>query len=319
MPKLTKKKNPKVVVIGGGTGVFTVLSGLREYPVDLTAVVSMADSGGSSGVLREEFGILPPGDVRRALVALASSDKKILSDLFNYRFSEGGLNGHAFGNVMLTALERVTGGFMNAVKEAGALLGVQGAVLPVTLNRVSLLAELKDGTIIRGETNIDIPKHNGAIAIDRVWLEPEAEIAPGVARALGAADLIVIGPGDLYTSVIPNLLVRGVPEAIRKARAKKAYVVNIMTKWGETYGFGAGDFVRAVESYLGKNVLDYAVVNTGRVSSERLSRYEEEHAALVRGGHLPGGIKTIQANLIRSRGFIRHDPAKLARVLVSLI
>ena len=316
---MLKNKIPRIVVIGGGTGVFSALSGLRDHPVELTAVVSMADDGGSSGALREEFGILPPGDIRRALVALASSDNKRLSELFNYRFAEGGFNGHAFGNIMLAALERLTGSFEQAVEEAARMLGAKGTVLPVTLDKVGLCAELEDGTVIRGETNIDIPKHNGALRVNRVWLEPEAKIASKVRQALKAADLIVIGPGDLYTSVVPNLLVKGMADAIRRSRAKKAYVVNIMTKWGETHGFFAGDFVRAVQAHLGKGVLDYAVVNNARVSHERLKRYEEEHAVLVEPRDLPADVEVVRGGLLRRQGFIRHDPVRLASALISLI
>src|SRR3989338_3666593 len=174
--KTAADKTKKIVVIGGGTGVFTVLSGLRAYPVELSAVISMADDGGSSGVLREEFGILPPGDVRRVMVALSGSDDRVLSDLFNYRFEQGGLKGHTFGNIMLTALERICGSFEEAVKEAGRILGVRGQVLPVTTQNVRLNAKLEDGTLIQGETNLDIPRRDTSVGIKKVFLEPKAKI-----------------------------------------------------------------------------------------------------------------------------------------------
>lgn len=314
-----KSKTPKVVVIGGGTGVFTALSGLKKYPVDLTAVISMSDDGGSTGVLREEFGILPPGDIRRAIVAMAHSNHRLLADLFNYRFEEGGLKGHTFGNIMLTALERLTGSFETAVDEAGRLLGVCGQVLPVTLDSVRLVAELENGTEIRGETNIDIPKHDGNLAIKKVWLEPKACANIRVLRAIHEADLIALGPGDLYSSIIPNLLVRGIPEAIQRSRAKKIYTVSLMTKWGETNGFVAADFISAVEKYLGKNVLDYVIVNTKHPSPTRLKLYEAESSQFVAADELGEKPVPILGDFLRRRGFIRHDPDKLAKVLVSLI
>lgn len=316
-----KKDNsrPKIVVIGGGTGVFTVLSGLRNYPVDLAAVVSMADDGGSSGVLREEFGILPPGDVRRVLVALAQSDDRLLSDLFNYRFEQGGLRGHNFGNIMLTALERICGSFTEAVKEAGRILGVHGQVLPVTVDDVRLCAELENKVVVRGETNIDIPRHDAFLKIKRVFLEPKAKIYKEAKEVLKSADLIVLGPGDLYTSVVPNLLVDGVVKAICGSRAKKVYIVNLMTKDGETNGFKAKDFIYAIEKYIGSGILNFAVINTKRPSADRLKHYEKESARFVEVDGLGARPMPILGNFLRRRGFIRHDPDRLAKILISLI
>lgn len=317
MPKGGSK--PKVVVIGGGTGVFTVLSGLRKYPLDLTAVISMADDGGSTGVLREEFGILPPGDVRRVLVAMSHSDDRLLSDLFSYRFTEGGLRGHSFGNIMLTALERITGSFDQAIGEAARILGVRGTVLPVTLDNVRLCAKLENGSVIRGETNIDIPKHDARLKIKKLFLDPQASVNKKAREAIISADMIVMGPGDLYTSVVPNLIVRGVREAIRKSRAKKIYVVNLMTKWGETNGFAAQDFMGTIEKYIGLGQLDYAIINSKRPSADRLKLYEKESAEFVAADSLGSKPTPILGDFIRRQGFIRHDPDKLARVLVSLI
>ena len=314
-----KKVCPKIVVIGGGTGVFTVLSGLKNYPVDLTAIISMSDDGGSTGALREEFGILPPGDVRRALVALAHTDNRLLSDLFNYRFEEGQLKGHAFGNIMLTALERMTGNFESALDEAGRILNVQGRVIPVTLDNIRLCAELEDGQIIKGETNIDIPKHNPNLKIKKVWLSPKAKGNKRAIEIIRTANLIVLGPGDLFTSVIPNLLVEGIPEAIKKSSGKKAYVVSSMTKAGETSGFSAKNFLDAIETHLGKNILDYVIVNNKYPSPSRLKEYDAEGKEMVRAGELPLHPIPIFGDFIRKSGFVRHDPEKLAKVLVSLI
>lgn len=314
----TKRKS-KIVVIGGGTGVFTVLSGLRKYPVDLTAIISMADDGGSTGVLREEFGILPPGDARRALVALAAADNKMLSELFNYRFSEGGFKNHVFGNILLTALERLTGSFEHALDEAGKILSAEGRVVPVTLDNVRLAARLENGTVIRGETNIDIPKHDPRLRIEKVYLNPPARANARARDAIRAADFVVIGPGDLYTSIIPNLLVRGIPEAIRRARAKKAFVVSTMTKAGETGGFRASDYLRELETYLGAGVLDYIVVNSKKPPAKRLAKYTKEGKEIVERGNLPPRPKTILGNYIRAAGYVRHDPDRLARALIALL
>lgn len=319
MPNLKEGKNPKIVVIGGGTGVFTVLSGLRNYPVDLAAVVSMADDGGSSGVLREEFGILPPGDVRRVLVALARSDDRVLSDLFNYRFEQGGLRGHNFGNIMLTALERICGSFTEAVQEAGRILGVRGQVLPVTTDDIRLCAELENKVIVRGETNIDIPRHDASLKIKRVFLEPKAKVYKEAKDIIKSADLIVLGPGDLYTSVVPNLLVGGVAKAIRGSRAKKVYIVNLMTKDGETNGFKARDFIHIIEKYIGTGVLHFSIINTRKPSSDRLKHYEKESAKFVEVDGLGSKPTPILGNFLRRQGFIRHDPDRLAKILVSLI
>lgn len=323
--KVNKKKgrsNARIVVIGGGTGMFTMLTGLRKYFENLSAILTMADDGGSAGLLREDFGILPPGDVRRALVALSHTDNKILSELFNYRFAEGaGLRGHSFGNLILTALERITGNFENAIKETGRILSVSGEVVPVTLERPRLVAKLENGTIIRGETNIDIPKHNARLAIKKVWLEPTVHINPRARKAIREADLIVIGPGDLYTSLIPNLLVDGVARSLKETKGKVAYVVNRMTKFGETNGFAASDFLSVIEQYLGKGVLDYVIVDNKIPRATRLLPYRKEHAEIVRFDKTRFGKrpKIIASDMTRRRGFLRYDPVKIAKVVAELV
>lgn len=320
MSEATKEK--RIVVIGGGTGVFTVLSGLNKHPVHLSAIVSMADDGGSTGLLREEFGILPPGDVRRALVALAKTDYRLMSELFNYRFSEGLLSGHNFGNLFITALERLTGNFEKAIYEAGKVLAIQGEVIPVTLDSAKLYAELENGVIVSGETNIDIPKHDPSLKIKKVFLRPVCEANSRAIEAVKKADLIVLGPGDLYTSLIPNLLVKGIISAVRGSKAKKVYLCNLMTKLGETNNFTALDFVNEIENYLGKAGLNYFVVNKTQPAEDRLRRYAEEKAILVehkKSDFKGKKYKTISADLLRKTGFIRHDPDKLAKLLLSLI
>lgn len=312
----------KVVVIGGGTGVFTVLSGLKKYNYDLAAIVTMADDGGSTGVLREEFGILPPGDVRRALVALSGSDNKIMSELFNFRFEKGSsLQGHSLGNLLLTALEKITGSFPDALREAVNILNVRGEVIPVTLDKTKLHAELENGQIIEGESNIDIPKHDANLRIKNEFLKPQVSANPDAIRAISEADFVIIGPGDLFTSVIPNLLAAGIVEALSKTRAKIIYITNIMTKYGETNNFRASDFIAAMEQYLGKNVIDYSIINVERISGKVLQRYRDENVDFVEFDreNFNGRIRTITGNFVRKGQFLRHDVDKLARTLSKII
>jgi uncharacterized cofD-like protein len=222
---------------------------------------------------------------------------------------------------MIAALERLTGSFPKAIEEAGRILSVQGKVLPVTLVKTLLSAELENGEIIRGETNIDIPKHDGRLKIKNIWLEPRSSLNPAARKALLSADGIIIGPGDLYTSLIPNLLIRGMKETIRQARGKKIYFVNLMTKFGETTGFRLSDFVENIEKYLGKKVLDYVVFNKTKPSASRFRPYVEEKSEFVEADleNLSGGPMPIAADLVRKSGFIRHDPEKIAKLVAMLI
>ena len=315
-----KPKN--VVVIGGGTGCFTVLSGLKKYPVNLSAIVTMADSGGSSRILREDFGILPPGDVRQALIALSCSEKS-LANLFTYRFNEGsGLSGHSFGNLLITALERIKGDFEKAVEEAGKLLNIKGEVIPVTLQNTNLYAVLENGQVIEGEDNIDVPKHDPNLKIEKVYLKPQVKINPRARSAILKADLIIIGPGDLYTSIIPNLLVKSISRAVSESKAKKVYICNLMTKFGETNNFTGPDFIEEVERYLGGKFLDYVVFNNKKPSSTRVAKYEKEEAGFIKcnkDSFKGKKMKVIKGDFLRKKGFIRHDPNKLAKTLLKIL
>lgn len=310
-----------IVTVGGGTGTFTVLSALKKYPVHLAAIVSMADDGGSTGMLRDQYGVLPPGDVRRALVALSESSGT-MRDLFNYRFKGGGLQEHNFGNLFLAALEKVTGSFSSALAETSNILNISGEVAPVTFDDVRLFAKLTDGKIIRGETNIDIPRTADRAKVKEVWLEPEGRMNPSLKRIFKSADLIVIGPGDLYTSIVPNLLVPGVKEEIRRSKAKKVFICNLMTKRGETDGFSGEDFLHAVEKYLGKNVLDFAIFNNKRPPERLLRKYRREGAEFIdppAPRRTIGRPKYILENLIDTNDFVRHGPRrKLGKLLASL-
>ena len=295
----------KIVVIGGGTGSFTILSGLKKYPVELTSIVSMMDSGGSTGILRDEFGILPTGDVRRCLVAL--SDSLMLRKLFEYRFKKGrSINGHSLGNLLLTALTEITGSDEKAIIEASKILRIKGRVLPVTLKNCHLGAELINGKIVIGEAKI------GTLKVKSIFLTKRAKIFSEAKKAILSADLIVLGPGDFYTSILPNLLVKGVSEAINKSKGKTVFVCNIMTK-GETKNFKAKDFVEQITKYL-KSIPDYVLMNNEKPHGKIIARYAKEGAEFVEPNYF--GIKK---DLLRKTDYARHDSDKLAREIIKLL
>lgn len=321
----------KFVVIGGGTGTYTVLSGLKKISNHITAVVTMMDSGGSSGRLRDEFGQLPTGDVRQALVAL-SSDSSVMRALFSYRYEKGeGLTGHSFGNLFLTALAEITGGMENALAEASKILSIKGRVLPVTISDAHLVAEYEDGSIVEGEKDIDVPNHDGKLRIKDLRLEPEALPFEKTLEAISEADFIIIGPGDLYTSLIPNLLVPEVSKTICISSAKKIYIVNLMTKYGQTYGFKANDFVDEVEKYLGKDCLDFVLINNQKLPQDIIERYKAEKDAPVEDNLAKKYYQVIRKDLLAldpiektpgdllQRSLIRHDSDKLARAITTLV
>ncbi len=322
----------KIVVIGGGTGSFTLLTGLKEYTTSLTALVNMADDGGSTGMLRDELGVLPPGDVRQCLVALSDAPK--LRDLFNYRFEEGTLKGHAFGNLFLTALEKMTGDFAEGVEVASEVLNVSGRVEPITLSNVTLMAETEEHGTIKGEYLIG--ETNLGEARPKMWLEPEADVNPQALMAIEEADIIVIAPGNLYGSLAPALIVPGVGEALAKSQALKVYVCNLVTKPGQTDDYGVNDFVEEIERLAGQKFLDAVLFNTRQPSKELLEKYagvgelaveydtDELSAASYHayGADLLAG--TVWQNTSKSdpmaaaRTLIRHDPIVVARSIVDL-
>jgi len=312
-----------VVVIGGGTGSYTLLRGLKKYTNDITAIVSMFDSGGSTGRLRDEFGYLPPGDVRRCILALTpeKSDTDVLRSLLDFRFKKGeGLNGHSMGNLLLTALKEITQDEILAIEKLSSLLGLKGRVLPVTLDNSHLCAELEDGTIVKGETNIDIPKHDPKLRIKKLFLEPNANALIDTIESIKNSDLVVIGPGDLYSSLIPNLLVKGISDAIKSSKAKKVYVCNVMTKYGETHGFKASDFLNELEKYLGKGTIQYMICNTEKGTNELLKIYAEENAFPVEldEQELINRVNLIKGDFINEGVLVRHDSRKLARTIIDL-
>lgn len=311
----------KIVVVGGGTGSYNVLKGLKGYDVDLTAVVNMTDDGGSTGVLRDEFGVLPPGDMRRCLVALSESTE-IMKKLFQYRFPAGALQGHSLGNLLLAALKDLTGSDEKAIREACRILAIKGNVLPVTLKDCRLNAELEDGKIVFGEKNLDNPKHDGNLRIKRLFLNEPAPAYDDTLHAIAAADVIVLGPGDLYGSVISNLIVDSISEAIRASGAKKVYVCNLMTKHGETNNFKVSDFVFEVEKYLGIDALDYVLVNSAGINPVVLSSYGKENAVPVAYDEdkcRQFKAKFVTVDFVTSTEVLRHDSVLLAESIVGLL
>ncbi len=312
------QKGPKIVVVGGGTGLGTILRGLKEITSNLTAIVTVADDGGSSGRLRKEFGILPPGDIRNCLVAMADIEP-LMEGLMQYRFSgNSDLAGHSFGNLFLTVMTDITGDFEQAIRESSKVLAVRGQVLPATLENVTLKAEMVDGSMVRGESAITASE----LAIKRIFLEPD-DVKPlrESVNAINEADLVILGPGSLYTSVIPNLLVKEIREALRNASAIKLYICNAMTQPGETDHYTASDHIRAILQHAGPELIDIAVINTEAIPPDLMERYAEEGAEPVAAdfervkalGVTPFGLEVIvKSNLIR------HDATKLAQMVLNL-
>ncbi len=310
---------PRIVVIGGGTGLSVMLKGLKKHTSHLTAVVTVTDDGGSSGRLRSQLGVLPPGDIRNCLVALAETES-LMDKVFQHRFSAGdGLQGHSLGNLLLVALTDITGDFVSAIREVSQVLKVRGQVLPATLEYVNLAARMKDGSIVTGETSIR--RHDQKI--ERVFLIPEKCLpAPETLEAIREADAIILGPGSLYTSIIPNLLVHGVVSAIEESRAVTCYVSNIMTEKGETDDYSAADHLRVILEHLGKQIIDYVIVNSGSIDEKRLKRYREEKAVPVRISSeeiLSMGMRLVEEDLVSDTDVAWHEPNKLARVIVDII
>ena len=312
-------KEPTIVVIGGGTGLSTLLRGLKYQTEKIIAIVTVADDGGSSGRIRSELGIPPPGDIRNTLVALANTEP-LMEQLFQYRFDWGeGLEGHSFGNLFIAAMTDITGDFEEAIRTSSQVLAVRGQVLPSTLTSVTLRAEYVDGSTTIGESLIP---RSGKV-ISRLQLEPkDCEPVEEAIDAIGNADAIILGPGSLYTSVLPNLLVRGIRYAIRKSSATKIYICNVMTQAGETDGYKASDHVRALLDHVGPGLIDYVIVNTAPIPDKLLERYRQEGAVPVEPDVTAIralGITPITAPVISMTDLVRHDPEKLAEVISQVL
>jgi len=316
------QKGPKIVALGGGHGLATLLLGLKEYTANLSAIVTVADSGGSSGRLREEFDMLPPGDIRNCLVALANSPS-LMGELFQFRFKEDSeLKGHNFGNLFITAMTQVTGDFKKAVEESSKVLAIRGKVLPSTLHKVSLVAEYKDGVEVEGEA--DIPKRQSKI--ERVYLKSlnddhNSDIMPTaeVNDAKSDDQFIVIGPGSLYTSILPNLVIQEITEAIMHSSALKIFICNVMTQEGETDAYSAASHLKSLIQHTNKNLVDCCIVNTKKPPRSLLSRYRAENS-FPTTPDIPTikkmGYKVISGNFISSADYVRHDSSRLAKAII---
>jgi uncharacterized cofD-like protein len=313
-------RGPKIVTIGGGTGLAVLLSGLKQYTSNISAIVTVADDGGSSGRLRQQFDILPPGDIRNCLVALADAPL-LMRDLFQFRFDTNSeLSGHSFGNLFITVMTQLTGDFEKAIKETSNVLALRGQVIPSTLNNVVLVAQHTDGSTTVGENKI--PKARRSIK--RVYLEPaQPQATPDAVRAIEEAQLIILGPGSLYTSIIPNLLIKEIAGALERSSAIKAYVCNVMTQPGETDGYGASDHIRALVNHTHPRLFDYCITNNGEIPQETLKRYAEQNSFLVVNDRKKienMGYRVIEDDFgIVQDCVIRHDPVKLAKIVLGMI
>lgn len=327
------KVGVKIAVIGGGTGSFTLLQQLKHYTKHITALVNMADDGGSTGMLRDELGVLPPGDVRQCLVALSESER--VRDLFNYRFDEGTFSGHAFGNLFLTALEKMTGNFASAVETASEVLNIVGEVHPVTLDKVTLVMKQDDGTVTEGEFKIGHTDFGKSTHPDMTLKPASAKLDPAAEKAIMNADLVVIAPGNLYGSLAPALIVPGMSKALNETKAKKIYVCNLVTKPGQTDDFCVADFAAEIERF-GDFKLDYVLYNTDKPSEALLDLYAKEGEYWVRsdeasfkgvhyqpvGGHFvsgePFGAPSGADPIAQTRTLIRHDADAIAKELMRI-
>jgi uncharacterized cofD-like protein len=326
------QKGPRVVALGGGTGLSTLLRGLKKYTGNLTAIVTVADDGGSSGRLRKEYRILPPGDFRQCITALADVEP-LMTTLFQHRFKEGSLNGHSFGNLFIMAMAEITGDFEHAIRESGRVLAVRGQIVPSTLRDVTLIAEMSDGETRVGESSI--PHANGhgdgngdghgavatATAIKRVFLQPESTINPEAEEAILNAEMITVGPGSLYTSILPNLVVDGMAEALKASPAIKVFICNVATQPGETDAFRVSDHLKAIESHLGTNIFDFVVVNSNNnfplppsAQAASIKRVVYDAATVNQRS-----IHAVLVDVVNPRISTHHDPDKLARAIMKKI
>jgi uncharacterized cofD-like protein len=309
-----RERGPKVVVIGGGTGLSTMLRGLKHHTANITAIVTVADDGGSSGRLRRELGVLPPGDFRNCIVALADAEP-VMSRLFQYRFGPGsGLDGHSFGNLFIVALSGITGNFEEAIREASRVLAVRGQIVPSTLENVTLCAELLDDAHVRGESKIS----EATIPIKRVYLQPARPAAyPDAVRAILDAELVVVGPGSLYTSLLPNLLVDGIAKALAATDALKLYVCNVATQPGETDGFQVADHVAALLGHLRGNPFD-AVLANSNPAGELKPEWQVQRVSASPDDLHRDGPELALADVVDPRNPLRHDPTKLSAAIMRL-
>jgi uncharacterized cofD-like protein len=316
-------KGPKIVVVGGGTGLSTMLRGLKYYTSNITAIVTVADDGGGSGDLREDLGMLPPGDIRNCILSLADTEP-LMEELLQYRFKDGRLKNQSFGNLFLAAMNGISDNFEDAVQKMSSVLAVTGKVLPVTLEDMKLIAELENGNKVEGESQIPEEALKQQSKIKKLMIEPKNARPLGDAiKAIEEADAIVLGPGSLYTSIIPNLLVKDISESIRKSDAIKIYISNIMTQPGETDNFKASDHIKTLRKYGGKSIVDYVITNNGDIPQEVKEKYLQDDSNLVELDTKEIkklGVDVIEAPLAQiQKGYVKHDSDYLAEVIVDTI
>lgn len=327
------KKELKIVTIGGGTGQFTLLLGIKNFFDDLTAIVNMVDDGGSTGILRDELGVLPPGDVRQCLVALSQSSKT-MRDLFNYRFEGGNLKGHNFGNLFLTALEKTSGSFEKAIEEVSDILSIQGKVIPVTTDDTHLCLRLKNNHIIKSERRIGNSFFGQNKGFINLFLDPEAKINSKAKEAILMADVLIIGPGSFYSSIVSNFLVKGMTDLVKKSKAVKIYICNLVNKPGQTDEFRVVHYADAIEKFVGYPFLDIVVYNNNKPEEDLLLKYKNEGENLIwfkKSDFVNKHYKTVGSDLIskkvpiqnsvdkHKRSLIRHDPEKLAEKIKEIL
>ena len=320
---IKENNEAKVVVIGGGTGLSTMLRGLKQYTSHITAIVTVGDDGGGSGKLREDLGMLPPGDIRNCILALADTEP-LMEDLLQYRFTEGSLKGQCFGNLFLAAMAGISENFEDAVQKMSSVLAVKGKVLPVTLDDMKLIAELEYGEIIEGESKIPSEVIVRKTRIKKIAIKPiDAKPLEEAIKAINNADVIIMGPGSLYTSIIPNLLVKGIPEAICKSPAKKVYISNVMTQPGETDGFKVSNHLKVLMDYGVAENIDYVIANNGIIPPDIKEKYARENAELVvldyeNISNL--NVNVIEADLIKiTKRYVKHNAEKLAELIMKNI
>ena len=320
---IKENNEAKVVVIGGGTGLSTMLRGLKQYTSHITAIVTVGDDGGGSGKLREDLGMLPPGDIRNCILALADTEP-LMEDLLQYRFTEGSLKGQCFGNLFLAAMAGISENFEDAVQKMSSVLAVKGKVLPVTLDDMKLIAELENGEIIEGESKIPSEVIVRNTRIKKIAIKPiDAKPLEEAIKAINNADVIIMGPGSLYTSIIPNLLVKGIPEAICKSPAKKVYISNVMTQPGETDGFKVSNHLKVLMDYGVAENIDYVIANNGIIPPDIKEKYARENAELVvldyeNINNL--NVNVIEADLIKiTKRYVKHNAEKLAELIMKNI
>lgn len=315
------KKGPKIVMVGGGSGLSNILRGLKQYTSNITAIVTTFDDGGSTGKLREQLDVVAPGDIRKCITALSSSEPT-MEKLLSYRFSNGNVDNHALGNLFLVAMTDITGSFQLAIEKISDIFSVKGKVLPVTLEKMTLCAGLENGEVVTGEASIQPKSLEAKSPIKQVFLKQVdgCKCAPGVIEAIREADMIVIGPGSLYTSVICNFLVDNVADEILRSKAKKMYVCNLMTQPGETDGYSVAKHVNEIERYLGKHVLDYCVVNSGEITDEMLVEFKQVNSKPVRvdlENIKNSTISVIERDLVlTAKNSILHDNEQIAQIIV---